>query len=202
MTATLLLNADYTPIRVIPWEDAVCALLDRKAYAVADYSDRVIRSEHLEIPVPAVLAQVKQSPTRNKVRFTRQNLLARDAYTCQYCGLRPGKKPSDLEELTLDHVVPRAQSRNGQVVLPWSGKRVSVTCWENAVTACHGCNARKADRTPEQAGMTLLSIPKKPTPWDAIFLTLRRTKIPEQWKEFIPADSPWRNYWEVELDSE
>lgn len=202
MTATLLLNADFTPIRVITWEDAINRLLDRKAHTVADYEGRVIRSEHLEIPVPAVLAQVRQSPTRNKIRFSRQNLLARDAYTCQYCGLRPGKKPSDLEELTLDHVVPRAQSRNGEVVLPWNGKRVSVTCWENAVTACHGCNAAKADRTPAQAGLKLRSIPKKPSPWDAIFLTLRRTQIPEEWKLFIPEDSAWRGYWDVELDTD
>lgn len=198
--ATLLLNADFTPIRVIPWEDAIVRILDRKAYAVVDYEDRVVRSEHLVVPVPAVLTQVKQSPTRNKVRFSRQNLMARDSYQCQYCGRRPGKKPANLEELTIDHVVPRAQSRGGEVVLPWNGKRVSVTCWENAVTACYGCNARKADRTPLEAGMNLLSIPKKPSPWDAIFLTLRRTHIPAEWQAFIPEDSPWKSYWDGELD--
>ncbi len=48
----------------------------------------------------------------------------------------------------MDHVIPR--SRGGH------------TCWENVVTACERCNGRKGNRTPEEAGMSLLSQPSRP----------------------------------------
>ena len=38
------------------------------------------------------------------VTFSRRNVFKRDHFTCQYCGSQPG-----TEELTVDHVVPRAQ---------------------------------------------------------------------------------------------
>lgn len=203
-TAVLLLNADHTPIKVIPWERAIYLVLDRKANIVADYAGRVIRSANLEIAWPAVVALTKYVHTRNKVRFCRANLFARDSYQCQYCGIRPrtGKKTPKLEELTIDHVVPRAQSRGGKVTLPWNRQQVSVTTWENVVAACYRCNSHKANRTPEQAGLTLLAIPKKPTPWDAIRMSLIRANVPEEWKSFIPADSGWKDYWDVELSDD
>ncbi|MGO8753162.1 MAG: HNH endonuclease [Thermoguttaceae bacterium] len=70
------------------------------------------------------------------VTFSRRNVFKRDHFTCQYCGSQPG-----TEELTVDHVIPRAQG--------------GVSSWTNCVLACVACNKRKADRTPEQAGMKL-----------------------------------------------
>lgn len=67
-----------------------------------------------------------------RVMFSKANVLRRDHHRCAYCG-RTGT--------TIDHVVPRAQ-----------GGR---STWENCVAACRPCNAFKADRTPEQAGMRL-----------------------------------------------
>lgn len=201
-TAVLLLNADHTPIKVISWEKAICLLLDDKVRLVAEYAGKVIRSASLELAFPAVVALTKYARTNNKVRFNRANLLARDAYQCQYCGVRPRTASGSprLEDLTLDHVVPRAQSRRGEVVLPWSRARVSVTCWENVVAACCDCNARKADRTPAEAGMKLLHLPRRPTPWDAVRMTLTRMQIPREWIDYIPAESGWRDYWDGELD--
>jgi 5-methylcytosine-specific restriction endonuclease McrA len=34
--------------------------------------------------------------------------------------------------------------------------------WENVVAACAECNRRKADRTPQQAGMVLITTPRRP----------------------------------------
>ena len=56
---------------------------------------------------------------------------------------RPG-----TAELTIDHIVPRSQG--------------GLTTWENCVLACVSCNARKANRTPEQAGMKLRRAPARP----------------------------------------
>lgn len=201
-TAVLLLNADHTPIKVISWEKAVYLLLDQKVTQLEKYADKVIRSASFEMAWPSVVVLNRYIRTHNRIRFNRANVFARDGYTCMYCGFRPRKAGGgpDLEELTLDHVVPRAQSRDGTVVLPWNGKRVSITCWDNAVAACYTCNSDKADHTPAQAGMTLRAIPRKPTPWDAILMSLTRTRIPEEWKEYLPADSPWKDYWDGELE--
>lgn len=200
--AVLLLNADYKPIKVIPWERAVCLLIDQKVRLVTEYAGKVIHSAHLEMAFPAVVALTRYAKTNNKVRFSRSNLLARDAYTCCYCGARPktAQKTPKLEELTIDHVVPRAQSRNGKVLLPWNGSTVAVTSWENTTTACLDCNSTKADRTPAQAKMTLRHTPKKPSAWEAVLISLRRTSVPVEWKDWVPADSLWRDYWDLELD--
>lgn len=44
--------------------------------------------------------------------------------------------------------------------------------WLNTVAACAEDNHRKANRTPEQAGMRLLSKPFEPTPADALLLAV------------------------------
>lgn len=76
--------------------------------------------------------------------FNRRTLFKRDHHRCQYCGKQPGS-----EELTIDHVIPRSKG--------------GPTSWENCTLCCVDCNRRKANRTPEQAGMKLLSVPKRPT---------------------------------------
>ena len=57
--------------------------------------------------------------------------------------------------------------------------------------ACEPCNAKKADRTPAEAGMALKTRPTRPT-WVPIFnIALRDVKnIPEE----------WRDYWTIELE--
>lgn len=201
-TAVLLLNADYTPIKVISWERAVSLLLDEKARMVEEYAGKAIHSANLTLAFPAVVALVRYAKASTKVRFSRANVLARDGYQCQYCGCRPrttGGFPR-IDDLTVDHVVPRAQSRGGKVVLPWSRATVSVTCWENITTACVDCNRTKADRTPAEAKMTLRAIPKRPGPWDTVLMAFVKAKIPDEWKSFIPETSGWRDYWDGELD--
>jgi hypothetical protein len=76
------------------------------------------------------------------VRPTRHMVFRRDRHACQYCGRRG--------ELTLDHVMP--QSRGGP------------DTWENLVSACQPCNQRKANRTPEEAGMKLAAKPRRYVP--------------------------------------
>lgn len=96
----------------------------------------------LRIPTVIRLTRYDKLP-QAKIHYNRRTIYRRDNNACQYCGKRPGTK-----ELSIDHVVPRAQG----------GK----TTWENVVVACTECNARKADKTPEQARMKLLRQPKKP----------------------------------------
>lgn len=199
----LVLNIDYTPLEVIPWQDAMEKIIQGKMELVADYAGRFIRSAYQEWAFPAVVRLTRKFAHR-KVRLSRLNVIARDAFTCQYCAAQPRKKNGqpDLTELTLDHIVPRAQSREGMVVLPWNKERVRVTSWENVATACYDCNSGKADRTPAQANMKLSKLPRAPSTIDIARMAITRYKIPDEWKTYLPETSPWRNFWDVELDED
>lgn len=206
MSATahvLVLNADYSPFKVVAWQSAVLMVLDEKADLVTEYVGHLVRSASSAMPWPAVIRLKKFVKLTGRLRFNRQNVLARDNYTCSYCGARPVTKAGrpHLEELTLDHVIPRAHSKNGIVLRP-DGRKISVTCWENIVCACVSCNMLKADRTPDQARMKLHFYPKVPTSVDMLRMTLTRVQIPQEWAEYLPKDSAWRRYWTEELDAD
>lgn len=202
MQAVLCLNADYTLLEIISWQRAVSLLVREKVRMVEEYTGKVLRSPSLTIPFPAVVARVKYVPQKRKIRFSRRNILARDAYTCQYCGRKPRKSSGnpDIEALTIDHVVPRAASVDGWVTLPWSGERVRVTSWKNVLTACISCNTVKAAKSLSEAGMKMRRRPKPPSSVDIAWMELFGHQIPDEWKLYLPADSPWADYWDVELD--
>lgn len=144
MSQVLVLNASYEPLSVVSVRRAVLLLLKEKA-EIVEAAEAYLRSERLMLPVPLVIRLVYyvRIPHHFLLPVSRRTVLARDRYTCQYCGSQPGKV-----ELTLDHLLPR--SRGGETV------------WENVVAACGPCNRRKGDRTPEEARMPLLNQPYRP----------------------------------------
>jgi 5-methylcytosine-specific restriction endonuclease McrA len=145
-----------------------------KVEVVEEY-DVDIRSVYLVIRMPAVVRLITRFRRhRPRVKFSRQNVLARDRWTCQYCG-----KKKRISELSCDHVVPRSLG----------GK----TCWENIVAACMDCNVMKANRTPAKAGMRLQSKPSQPS-WVPLFIIPLSGSVPEQWISYL--------YWSVELQSD
>ena len=190
----LQLNADYAPMKILRWERAIELVLDAKAVTVEAYAGRHIRTVSLAFPWPAVVALRRYARPRERVRFGSRNVAARDAWTCAYCGIRPRQPDGrpDRRGLTLDHVVPRAHARDGHVYLPWARRWVKVSSWENAVAACAACNSRKADRTPQQAGMALRAYPRTPTRADALRIALERVAhVPPEWDAWLPAG--WRS---------
>lgn len=122
----------------------------------------------------------RDQPTRDdtstdigRVRWRRKNALSkdralceqvveRDKGRCRYCGVRVnwsdrrGKAGG-----TYDHVDPDGPNS-----------------LENVVVACRRCNGRKKDRTPDEAGMTLLPVP---TAWES-------TPEPDPEPEIIDSD--------------
>lgn len=145
VNSTLVLNASYEPINVVNANRAVVLILNGKAESVLD-TDRLCGSGSggttLMFPSVVRLLVMANVPRVRQVPLSRRALFQRDRHTCQYCG----DKPVSLE---VEHVIPRAQGGKNH--------------WLNVVTACRACNARKRDRTPEQAGMKLLSKPFAPT---------------------------------------
>jgi 5-methylcytosine-specific restriction endonuclease McrA len=169
MERTLLLNATYEPLQVVSWKRAIRLLFQEKAEMLERYSGE-IRSLHLTVPVPSVIRLrhfVRVHRFHNQIRFSRTNLFARDRYRCQYCGTR-----MSVTQLTYDHVIPVAR-----------GGRKN---WENIVTSCVPCNRRKGDRTPEEAGMTLLRHPSAPHSFPVrVQLLFHRVQTPESWRSYI-----------------
>lgn len=144
MNSVLVLNATYEPLNVVSVRRAVVLLLKEKAELI-EAAEARLRAERIEVPVPLVIRLVTyiRVPRRFNLPVSRRTILSRDNYTCQYCGVQPGKG-----ELTIDHVLPR--SRGGGDV------------WENVVAACGPCNRRKSNRTPAEAGMPLHREPYRP----------------------------------------
>lgn len=144
MNGVLVLNASYEPLNIVSVKRAVILLLKEKAELI-EAAQTKMRAEHMQIDVPLVIRLVTfvPIPRRLPLPLSRRTVLARDMYTCQYCGTQPGRT-----ELTLDHVMPRSRGGN--------------TSWENVVTACGPCNRRKGNRTPDEANMKLLSSPARP----------------------------------------
>ena len=161
----LILNASYEPLHVCSVKRAVNLLMHEIVERVED-SRRVLRTPSTLFPVPSVvrLKRYVRRPHRQRVAFNRRNVFRRDDQRCQYCGGR-------AHDLTLDHVVPR--SRGGP------------TSWENVVACCRACNARKRDRTPEEARMHLLRRPKAP----AFLFTAAYGIVPDvdpAWEKYLP----------------
>lgn len=174
MQQTLLLNADYSPMKIVPWTKAICMWFDDKVEIVESYEDFALASVTFTMKCPAVIRLLKYvKRTNSRVKFSRVNVFGRDQFTCQYCKGQPGT-PS----LTYDHVIPRAQG----------GK----TTWENIATACLECNAKKGNRTPEKAGMQLLKKPVRPKERPFNTFTLNVPKTPDAWTSYL--------WWTQELE--
>ena len=154
MQHVLVLNQNYQAISLCSPERAIVLVFLQKAEMIADLAERKMRSVRKDFPFPSVIRLLSyvHLPYR-KVALTRQNVFKRDGGHCVYCGSK--------ENLTLDHVVPRAL-----------GGRTS---WTNLVTACQKCNTRKADAPdPEAAGMKLLALPYRPCMSEFMILSNRR----------------------------
>lgn len=142
MQMTLVLDVGYQPLNLVTCGRAVRYVVNGKVEVLEQYGDYPI---HPDWQAPAVVRLMHWiQPHRRRVRFSRQNVLARDRWTCQYCGNR---RPT--RELTFDHVVPRCQG--------------GLTSWTNIVMACRDpCNTTKGGRTPQQAGMVCSGSPSGP----------------------------------------
>jgi 5-methylcytosine-specific restriction endonuclease McrA len=137
-----------------------------------------IRTVSFRIRVPRVilLLMFDRLP-KKEVKFTRHNIFERDKDTCQYCG-----RVCERRDLNLDHVIPR--------------DRGGPTSWENIVCSCVECNTRKANRTPHEAGMTLIRRPKRPK-WRPFVQVNLGLHCHDSWKQFLDLA-----YWNVELGAD
>ena len=105
MARTLVLDLGYQPLRIVSWQRAVTMLFEGKVEVVEEY-DEDIRSVSVTIKMPAVVRLLRALRGRKKaVKFSRINVMTRDRFRCQYCGLQ-----LPMSRLNYDHVVPRSQN--------------------------------------------------------------------------------------------
>ncbi|UFQ14826.1 MULTISPECIES: HNH endonuclease [Streptomyces] len=156
MRDTLVLNASFEPLSTVTLNRAVVLVLQDKAVVEQAHPGLRVRAAAVEIPVPRVirLCRYVRVPFRRQAPWSRRGVLVRDQHRCAYCGRRA---------TTVDHVVPRSQG--------------GADSWLNTVASCAPDNHRKANRTPEEAGMPLLRQPFEPTPADAMLLSLGRNEL-------------------------
>lgn len=186
---TLVLNKGWTPISIMPVKKAITKVMrdlarivdpdDYQLYTFEDWmnlpvkeGDLFISTYHSKVRVPEiiVLQEYEKLPQR-EVKLSRRNLLIRDNYTCQYTGKR-----ITMDTATMDHVIPRSKGGG--------------STWENLVMCCLDINAKKADRTPDEAGLRLLKKPERPkwNPVYARFARLASSAVPPSWSKFIKVD--------------
>jgi 5-methylcytosine-specific restriction endonuclease McrA len=162
----LVLNASYEPINICAARRALILVLKGVASA-EETSVNAVHSARNSMWLPSVirLLEYRRIPRQTRA-LSRKNILMRDRFTCQYC-----QKTLPSGELTLDHVIPR--SRSGE------------STWENLVTCCNPCNNRKGNRTPDEAGIKLLRLPRPFSLHTSRHLMRMLGKGDAQWRKYL-----------------
>lgn len=187
MSDTLVLDVQGFPVSFVTWQRAVNIYFQNRAVVVSEDADRVLRSPSFEMGMPRVI-KLRNHVSRRlrlKVPMTRRNIAIRDNSECQYCG-----SVLETSEYTIDHVLPRAQG--------------GTSYWQNICLSCVPCNKRKANRTPQEAGMALRHRLYEPNQFDPRFNFRLHIKVMRpEWKpyqQWILAELASYTYWNVALD--
>ncbi len=143
---TLVLNAGYEPLAVVSFKRALVLVMGGKAVVVASDDENPVyaASGQWDRPSVILLQRYVRIPSGRAVPVSRRGVLRRDNQRCGYCS---------SSATTIDHVLPR--SRGG------------ADSWENLVACCLRCNNVKGDRTPQEMGWSLRTVPRPPhgTAW-------------------------------------
>ena len=159
----LLLNENFVPLSVCTARRAVIMVWTGKA-EIIESTGMYVHSVSMSIDIPSIIRLLVfvKIPYRWNIQLTKQNILKRDRRKCQYCG--KGEGP-----MTVDHVIPRSHGGS--------------ETWGNLVCACSVCNNKKGDRTPQEAGMSLIKKPKKPSIGSLLFS--HRVSVSSTWRAYI-----------------
>ena len=151
---TLEKAAGYYATDSVAWSDGAGPLaILRGGINVASGRQSVIEVA----PIIALHGFSRVNLFDHRPAFDRYKLFARDRHTCAYCA-----QTFNHDHLTCEHIVPL--SRGGQ----WD--------WMNLVAACRLCNARKSNRTPEEAGMKLAYLPYVPSRFEDFLFNGRKIR--------------------------
>lgn len=163
----LILAIDVTgaPFGWLSWRHAVTYIADNRVHRLLGESRYTIlggisraTGTRSSLTFSSIIALRGRNPhawDASPPALTNQMLFSRDRNLCCYCGSQ-----KNSAHLTRDHVFPLSKG--------------GVNTWTNVVTACERCNHRKADRTPQEAGMDMLYVPYVPSRQEGLILRNRR----------------------------
>ena len=164
----LVLNQDYSPISVCTVQRAFLLTFLKKTELIQPANGYTLNSVSHSFPMPSVIRLTRYVNIPYKgVALTRQNVFKRDNFSCQYCGT--------AKDLTLDHVIPRSKG--------------GISAWNNLVSACKRCNARKGNNTPDEAGIKLKIKPFRPS--YVMFLRDFSGFHCEEWRPYLNGKKPF-----------
>jgi len=124
-------------------------------------TDVCIRTTNRQVRVPTVVVTAYEGMPKTRPKLDRRGVAKRDKYHCAYTG-------EYAPDGTLDHVMPR--SRGGG------------NTWTNLVWSRKDINHRKANRTPEEAGLKLRIKPVVPK---EVIVALTITPKHPDWEPFM-----------------
>lgn len=156
----LVLNSDYLPINITDFRKAFNLVYKGKAEVIVDVED-IINTMDKQFKKPSVIRLTYHvSVPYRKVVLSKENIFRRDGNKCAYC--------ESKYNLTIDHIHPKSKG----------GKDT----WENLISACFRCNARKGDLSLEEARMELKFQPYKPSP---LHFMCESNKFREGWETYL-----------------
>tara|TARA_R110002020_G_scaffold29001_4_gene91841 strand:- start:1246 stop:1746 length:501 start_codon:yes stop_codon:yes gene_type:complete len=162
--SVLKLDSSFKPVEIISWQEAVVLTWLNKAWA-AEYTDKWVNSAKKAFQIPSVIVLFRYIDEKFfTLPCTRRNILLRDENRCQYCS-----KTFREEDLTIDHVIPKSKGGSSE--------------WDNVVAACHDCNQRKSHFLLENAPVSLIRSPKRPT-----YRSMIKKRVGDansSWKEYL-----------------
>lgn len=169
MKKTLLLTQNYELVSILEERKAIKLYVNDKVEVISEWEDS-IKIGFCKINFPSVIRLKHPIPVnRGLTSFSRQAVINRDNFCCQYCG-----KKLSYNQVTIDHIVPKCLGGRNE--------------FKNCVVACKGCNGWKGNNSPEKAGMRLLRKPTTPNPM--AFVKSRMENI---------NDTDWHPDWEFYL---
>jgi 5-methylcytosine-specific restriction endonuclease McrA len=157
----LILNTTYEPHQITNHRKALKLIIKGRAEIVRSLDD-VIQGVNTSFPRPSVIRLRNYIKYHRKpVVFSKENVLKRDKYTCQYCSSQ------NIGKMTVDHIIPK--------------KKNGPNNFENVVACCRRCNIKKADSDLKDTNMVLLRQPRHPS--SLVFMKI--VAIRPEWAEFM-----------------
>lgn len=162
----LVLNNDYEPLNVCNMRRAIGLIYLGKADVLHSNSHDIVTMNGVITSPSVVKLRYHVKRPLPELRLSRRSILARDNYTCQYCG-------HTARDLTIDHIIPKRMG----------GKAT----WENLVCCCKKCNGKKSDKTLEQANMKPMKQPRRPryVPFISLTKYLEGARN-DVWRDYLP----------------
>lgn len=163
----LCLNASYEPLRIISARKSLTLIT--KGIAVVEVPTSIKVHEGIYLPSVIRLRNFRNVPHKRPIP-SRKNIFTRDGFRCLYCGAKAPRVTLELE-----HVIPKSKG--------------GPNSWDNLVAACTDCNRKKGDRTPEEAGMTLIHRPLPATINTGRFILKQLGAEILEWTPYLFSDS-------------